>query len=84
MHLIKTDAFVKIHLMDDIIIKRANEIQKYGIKLMDSLHFASAEYRNVDVLLTVDKNFINNSKRVNSSLQVRNPVNWFMEEIKND
>jgi len=70
--------------MNDIIIERSKEIQKYGIKLLDSLHFASAEYRNVNVLLTVDKDFIKNSKRINSHLQVINPVNWFMEGIEND
>ena len=40
---------------NEVIIKRANEIQGYGIKPIDSLHYASAEYRNVNVLLTVDK-----------------------------
>jgi predicted nucleic acid-binding protein len=70
--------------MNDIIVKRANEIQKYGIKPMDSLHFASAEYRNVNVLLTVDKDFIFNSEQINTSLRVVNPINWFMEEIGND
>jgi len=35
------------------------------------------------VLLTVDKGFINNSKLIDSSLEVINPINWFMEEIEN-
>jgi hypothetical protein len=70
--------------INDTIIKRAKEIQLHGIESMDSLHFASAEFKRVNVLLTVDKNFINNSKRINSSLQVVNPINWFMEEIEND
>jgi hypothetical protein len=70
--------------LNGIIVKRANEIQKYGIKPMDSLHFASAEIRGVDVLLTVDKDFIINSKQINSPLKVVNPINWFMEEIEND
>jgi hypothetical protein len=70
--------------MDDIIVKRAYEIQKYGIKPMDSLHFASTEKGGVNVLLTVDKDFIINSKQFNSSLKVANPINWFMEEIEND
>jgi predicted nucleic acid-binding protein len=70
--------------INDIIIKRANEVQKNGIKPMDSLHFASAEEGGANVLLTVDKDFILNSKKINSSLRVVNPVSWFMEEIKND
>ena len=71
-------------VMNDIIMKRAHEIQKYGLKSMDSLHFASAEYGNADVLLTVDKQFISNSRKINSSLRAVNPVNWLMEEIEND
>ena len=51
---------------------------------IDSLHFASAEYGKANVLLTVDKDFINNSKQINSSLRVVNPINWFMEEIESD
>ena len=69
--------------INDIIIKRATEIQRYGLKQIDSLHYAVAEYRNVNVLLTVDKDFINSSKKINSSLKVENPINWFMEEIEN-
>ena len=70
--------------VNDIIIKRAKELQEYGLKSVDSLHFASAEYRNVNVLLTVDKDFVNNSKNIVSSLRVENPINWFMEVIGND
>jgi predicted nucleic acid-binding protein len=67
-----------------VIEKRASEIQKYKLKPLDSLHFASAEYGNADVLLTVDKDFIKLSKEVDSPLKVENPVHWFMREIEND
>jgi hypothetical protein len=70
--------------LNDEIEARALEAQKYGVKPLDSLHFASAEYRNVDVLLTVDKDFEKDSKKINSSLRVENPINWFMEVIEND
>ena len=70
-------------VINDMIAGRANEIQKHGLKPTDSLHFAFAEYRNVNVLLTVDKEFVNNSKRINSPLRVVNPINWFTEEIAN-
>jgi predicted nucleic acid-binding protein len=72
-----------IELNDKIEI-RALEVQEYGLKPLDSLHFASAEYRNVDVLLTVDKDFEKYSRKINSSLRVENPINWFMEVIEND
>ena len=66
------------------IEERAIEVQKYGLKPFDSLHFASAEYRKVDVLLTVDKDFVKYSKKINSILRVENPINWFMEVIENE
>jgi predicted nucleic acid-binding protein len=69
---------------NDTIKARALKVQEYGLKPFDSLHFASAEYRNVDVLLTVDKDFVKYSKKTNSSLQVENPIKWFMEVIEND
>ena len=70
--------------MNDIIVNRAKEVQKLGLKPMDSLHFAFAEHRHVNVLLTVDDAFINSSKRINSLLNVQNPIIWFMKEIEND
>jgi len=70
--------------LNNTIVERAHEIQKYGIKPVDSLHFASAEYGKVNVLLTVDREFLTNAQRVDTSLMVANPVNWFMEEIEND
>jgi hypothetical protein len=69
---------------NDFIESRAIEIQKFQLKPMDSLHFASAEYRNVDVLLTVDKDFVELKKKINTSLKVENPLNWYMKEIEND
>ena len=69
--------------INENIEKRAMEIQKYKIKPMDSLHFASAEYRNVDVLLTVDKDFLKLAKEINSPLQIQNPINWFIKEVEN-
>ena len=74
----------EIIVINDAIIERANEIQKLGMKPMDSLHLASAEYRNVDALLTTDKDFIKSSKRITASMKVENPINWFMEEVEND
>jgi hypothetical protein len=69
--------------LNDTIQNRALEIQKYGLKPFDSLHFASAEYRNTDVLLTVDKDFIKYARQI-KRLIVKNPLNWYMEEMANE
>jgi len=63
-------------------MERAKEVQKHGIKPMDSLHFASAEYANV--LLTVDRELMAAARRIDTSLTVANPGNWFMEEAGDD
>jgi hypothetical protein len=52
-----------------------------GIKPLDSLHLACAEYGNVDVLLTTDKSFINKSKLIKTAVRVENPIAWLMEVI---
>jgi hypothetical protein len=70
--------------LNDAIEEMAIEAQKYGLKPFDSLHFASAEYRKVDVLLTVDRDFVKHSRKINSTLRVENPINWFMEVIENE
>jgi predicted nucleic acid-binding protein len=70
--------------LNNTIETRALEIQRRGLKPLDSLHFASAEYRNVDVLLTTDKDFLKCVKRINTILRVENPINWFMEVIENE
>jgi hypothetical protein len=70
--------------LNNTIETRALEIQKYGLKPLDSLHFASAEYRNVDILLTADKDFVKYAKRINTTLRVENPINWFMEVMENE
>jgi hypothetical protein len=70
--------------LNNEIQNRAIEIQEYGLDILDSLHFASAEYRKVNVLLTVDKDFIKFSKQINSRIIVINPINWFMEKMQNE
>ncbi|MDR2097077.1 MAG: PIN domain-containing protein [Spirochaetaceae bacterium] len=61
--------------LNNEIEARASEVQKYGLKPLDSLHFASAKYKNVDALFAVDKDFLKYSRKINTSLRVENPIN---------
>jgi predicted nucleic acid-binding protein len=70
--------------IDSDIVSRAEELQKFGLKAIDSLHFASAEKGCADMLLTFDQDFIKNSKGIHSSLRVENPITWFMEITENE
>ena len=72
-----------IELNEDII-KRADEIQKLGIKSYDALHIASAEYGKATIFLTTDdkllKRIQNNKNRL--YLKAENPLNWIIEVLK--
>jgi hypothetical protein len=46
-------------LINDSIIKKMYFYIDKGIKPLDSLHLACAEYSNVDVILTTDKSILN-------------------------
>ena len=63
------------------IIKRAQELRKYNIKSMDSLHIAYAESSNIDYFITTDRLLINASSRVNLKVKVINPINFIMEVV---
>lgn len=56
-----------------------------GLKQFDSMHLASAIVAKADVLLTTDKKFIRIAQQITDlAIEVKNPVNWFMEVISNE
>jgi predicted nucleic acid-binding protein len=70
----------EVVLLNNEIQNRALELQNnYRLKSLDSLHYASTEYRKANTLLTVDKNFILAARKIPASIMIENPVNWFME-----
>ncbi len=70
--------------LNDNITSRSLVIQKYGIKLFDSLHVASAEYSRADIFLTTDKSLLNATRLLQLKVIAANPLNWFMEVDDND
>jgi hypothetical protein len=63
------------------IEKLAKQLRRYGLRELDSLHFATAEYHKVDFLLTTDDDFVNSAKRFEHNVTVYNPLD-FVKEIK--
>ncbi len=59
--------------------KRVEELEKYNIHYMDAYHIAYAESKEVDYFITVDKQLINASKKVNLKIKVINPIEFIME-----
>ena len=56
------------------IKQRIINLQQHGIKHFDSLHVATAEAFNADVLLTTDDRFIKAANRTKLSVRVTNPI----------
>lgn len=64
------------------IVNRAIEIRNNSnIRTKDSIHLACGEFANVDVLLTVDKKFMNNSNRLPAKIKVMEPTEWILEVL---
>jgi predicted nucleic acid-binding protein len=70
----------KAYPISDEVNNRAKEFQKCGVKLFDSIHLATAEYAEADVLITVDDQFVSSAKRTDSKIKVTNPIK-FMEGL---
>ena len=71
-------------LLSDTAIALSAKYQKSGINAMDSYHLAIAEESKVDVFLTTDDKLLNATKKLNLTIEVENPITWFMEVIKNE
>lgn len=67
------------------IRKRAEELRsKTGIRLMDSLHLASAEAGRTDIFITTDDRLIRSCGDAELFIRVMNPVKYLAEVIEND
>ena len=71
--------------IDGSIIKRANKLKGFGIKLFDALHLASAESGKSDVFLTTDDKLLKTINKNNIILDMRvdNLLKWLLEVIQN-
>ena len=65
------------------IKKRAEELRaKSNIRLMDSLHVATAEAGEVDAMLTTDDKLIKACSKLNLSVKVINPIVFLLDMVK--
>ena len=70
---------------NDEIKTRAEELRsKSSIRLMDSLHVATAEAGKVDAMLTTDDKLIKACARLNLGVKVVNPVTFLLEMAEGD
>lgn len=67
--------------IDDKILRRAQEIEKFNIKGLDALHLACAEELKVDCFITCDEKI---TKRYRGSMRVKNPVNFVADVLSKE
>lgn len=58
---------------------RVEELEQFHIHFMDAYHIAYAESKEIDYFITVDRQLINASKKVNLKVKVVNPIEFVME-----
>jgi len=71
-------------ILNETAIYRSIELQKKGIKPMDSLHLAVSETSTIDVFLTTDDALLRMASKMNLNIIVANPVTWLMEVLQNE
>lgn len=64
---------------DELIRKRAEELEKQGVQAIDSLHVAAAELADADFFITCDDRLL--KKREQFKVQSLNPVDFVQQEL---
>ena len=65
--------------VDDAVISRGEEIERFGVKAMDAIHIACAEAASCDWFLTTDKG-ITRKLQALGVMRIANPVEFVMED----
>jgi predicted nucleic acid-binding protein len=68
--------------VDEAIRKRAEDLEKDGLKAIDALHVACAEAVNSDYFITCDKRLINRCSKL--TMKVMNPADFVLEMSSDD
>jgi len=66
------------------ILNRAEELNKKGIKPMDALHIASAEYSRADYFITTDTKLIERirKRKIRVEIKIREPLEFLREVLR--
>ena len=70
---------VEMVAVDDAVISRGEEIERFGVKAMDAIHIACAEAASCDWFLTTDKG-ITRKLQALGVMRIANPVEFVMED----
>jgi len=61
--------------------ERARELSKQGIPALDAAHVASAEAARADLFLTCDDQIVRRAKRLELTVRVMNPMEYWKEVL---
>ncbi len=81
--LILAQLFHEKILFNDKILLRAKDIEKIGIKPLDSIHIACAENYPANNFLTTDKDIIRkyNQNSTFFQIKIQNPIKFLLEVL---
>jgi len=70
--------------VDESILRKASELENFGLKALDALHLACAEKSKA--MLTTDDEVVKKVMANDSIVKVKveNPVRWLMEITENE
>jgi predicted nucleic acid-binding protein len=76
----------RLHCVEnESILLEAEKLQKIGLKVVDSLHVACADFMQCDYILTTDRKMLNKPIKQVTQIPVVNPIEFFQREVnKND
>jgi predicted nucleic acid-binding protein len=76
----------RLHCVEnESILLEAEKLQKIGLKVVDSLHIACADFMQCDYVLTTDGKMLNKPIKQVTQMPVLNPMEFIQREvIKND
>ncbi|MDR0515671.1 MAG: hypothetical protein LBH25_01340 [Fibromonadaceae bacterium] len=67
--------------LNPVILKRAVYLQSFNLGSFDALHLASAEHGKADIFLTTDRKLIKQTRKIDLSVDVSNPLVWLLEAM---
>jgi predicted nucleic acid-binding protein len=76
----------RLHCVEnESILLEAEKLQKIGLKVVDSLHIACADFMHCDYVLSTDRKILNKPIKQVTKMSVLNPIEFIQRELtKND
>ncbi|GMO13619.1 MAG: hypothetical protein Ta2A_24390 [Treponemataceae bacterium] len=75
-------SIARLHCVEnEDILQEAEELQKIGLKVVDSLHIACADFMHCDYAVTTDRKMLNKPIKRITQMPVLNPMEFIQREV---